>query len=56
MARVSPYIEQYQKCHTAADVESTQERIMKELERGWIEDRKAKGQFFVSYLHATLNL
>ncbi|KAF9478944.1 DUF367-domain-containing protein [Pholiota conissans] len=36
------FIQQYQKCTTAAEVEATQDAIMKELEDSWNESRRNK--------------
>lgn len=37
-----PYLERYKKCDTAAEITAMQEAIMDELERNYVESRKAK--------------
>jgi len=37
-----PYFEQYKQCKSSAEVSSSQDRILDELDRRWAESRKEK--------------
>jgi len=42
----SQFLERYQQCGTAEEVEETQKAVMEELEQSWEESRQLKGIFF----------